>query len=138
MIRVDAGNRLLKKEKSGYSHKGNNHLFLYYSCSYTLILLHHFFSHASIAILHDVQALGWSSQALAISRIARDFLGIRSHNRISNTCINFCNYNMLGYLRRSLPMFIPILECCYVSFSYSFAIKIKLTIFLFTSTTLLS
>ena len=36
MIRVDAGNRLLKKEKSGYSHKGNNHLFLYYSCSYTL------------------------------------------------------------------------------------------------------
>ena len=27
MIRVDAGNRLLKKEKSGYSHKGNNHLF---------------------------------------------------------------------------------------------------------------
>ena len=36
MIRVDAGNRLLIKEKSGYSHKGNNHLFLYYSCSYTL------------------------------------------------------------------------------------------------------
>ena len=36
MIRVDAGNRLLKKEKSGYSHKGNNHLFLYYPCSYTL------------------------------------------------------------------------------------------------------
>lgn len=36
MIRVDAGNRLLKKEKSGYSHKRNNHLFLYYSCSYTL------------------------------------------------------------------------------------------------------
>ena len=29
MIRVDAGNRLLKKEKSGYSHKGNNHLFLF-------------------------------------------------------------------------------------------------------------
>ena len=25
-----------KKKKSGYSHKGNNHLFLYYSCSYTL------------------------------------------------------------------------------------------------------
>lgn len=35
MIRVDAGNRLLKKKKSGYFHKGNNHL--YYSCSYTLI-----------------------------------------------------------------------------------------------------
>ena len=27
MIRVDAGNRLLKKEKSGYSAIGNNHLF---------------------------------------------------------------------------------------------------------------
>ncbi len=36
MLRVDAGKWLLKKEKSGYSHKGNNHLFLYYSCSYTL------------------------------------------------------------------------------------------------------
>ena len=36
MIRVDAGKRLLKKQKSGYFHKGNNHLFLYYSCSYTL------------------------------------------------------------------------------------------------------
>ena len=36
MIRVDAGNRLLKKEKSGYSHKGNNHLFLYDFCSCTL------------------------------------------------------------------------------------------------------
>ena len=33
---LDAGKRLLKKEKSGYFHKGNNHLFLYYSCSYTL------------------------------------------------------------------------------------------------------
>ncbi len=30
------------------------------------LLLHHFFSHASIAILHDVQALGWSCQALAM------------------------------------------------------------------------
>ena len=76
MIRVDAGNRLLKKEKSGYSHKGNNHLFLYYSCSYTLILLHHFFSHASIAILHDVQALSWSCQALTINRISGDFFDI--------------------------------------------------------------
>ena len=36
MLRVDAGKRLLKKQKSGYFHKGNNHLFLYYSCSYTL------------------------------------------------------------------------------------------------------
>jgi hypothetical protein len=27
MIRVDAGKQLFKKEKSGYSHKGNNHLF---------------------------------------------------------------------------------------------------------------
>lgn len=35
-----------------------------YSCSYTLILLHHFFSHASIAILHDVQS-PWLEQSSA-------------------------------------------------------------------------
>ena len=34
------------------------------------------FLHTAIAILHDIQALGWSRQSLAVHGIAKYFLGI--------------------------------------------------------------
>ena len=40
------------------------------------MLLNNNFLHTTIAILHDIQALGWSRQSLTIYKIAREFLGI--------------------------------------------------------------
>ena len=52
------------------------------------------FLHATIAILHDIQSLGWTYQSLTINRIARYFLGIgRGCNLINARRIKL--YNLL-------------------------------------------
>ena len=54
------------------------------------ILLNSNFLHATIAILHDIQALGWTYQSLTIYRIARYFLDIsRGCGLVDACCIEF-------------------------------------------------
>ena len=48
--------------------------------------------HTTIAVLHDVQALGWCRQSLTIHGIARYFLSIgRSSYLVNTSCIIFNN-----------------------------------------------
>ena len=54
------------------------------------ILLNSNFLHATIAILHDIQSLGWTYQSLTIYRIARYFLNIgRGRSLVDASCIEF-------------------------------------------------
>ena len=58
------------------------------------ILFYSNFLHATIAILHDIQSLGWTYQSLTIYRIARYFLNIGRGRCLVNACwIEF--YNIL-------------------------------------------
>ena len=50
------------------------------------ILLNSNFLHATIAILHDIQSLGWTYQSLTIYRIARYLLNIGSGCSLVNAC----------------------------------------------------
>ena len=63
------------------------------------ILLNDNFLHTSIAVLHDVQALGWHIQSLTIHGIARDFLNITRGCDIINTC-----YIILLYIIKYTPI----------------------------------
>ena len=74
-----------------------------YDCSYPYIkilshkdachpLFYSNFLHATIAILHNVQSLGWTYQSLTIYRIARYFLNIRRGCSLVDACwIEFDN-----------------------------------------------
>ena len=50
------------------------------------ILLNSNFLHATIAILHDIQSLGWTYQSLTIYRIARYFLNVGRCCSLVDTC----------------------------------------------------
>lgn len=54
------------------------------------ILLNSNFLHATIAILHDIQSLGWTYQSLTIYRIARYLFGVgRGCCLVDACCIEF-------------------------------------------------
>ena len=54
------------------------------------ILFYSNFLHATIAILHDIQSLGWTYQSLTIYRIARYLLNIgRGCSLVDACCIEF-------------------------------------------------
>ena len=54
------------------------------------ILFYSNFLHATIAILHDIQSLGWTYQSLTIYRIARYLLNIsRGCSLVDASCIEF-------------------------------------------------
>ena len=50
------------------------------------ILLNNNFLHATIAILHDIQSLGWTYQSLTIYRIASYLLDISRGCSLVDTC----------------------------------------------------
>ena len=50
------------------------------------VLFYSNFLHATIAILHDIQSLGWTYQSLTIYRIARYLLDISRGCSIGDTC----------------------------------------------------
>ena len=54
------------------------------------VLFYSNFLHATIAILHDIQSLGWTYQSLTIYRIARYLLNIgRGRSLVDASCIEF-------------------------------------------------
>ncbi len=54
------------------------------------VLFYSNFLHATIAILHDIQSLGWTYQSLTIYRIARYFLNVgRGCSLVDACCIEF-------------------------------------------------
>ena len=63
------------------------------------------FLHATIAILHDIQSLGWTNQSLTINRIARYFLDIsRGCSLVNACCIEF--YYVLKVAKAREPVII--------------------------------
>ena len=55
-----------------------------------LVLFYSNFLHATIAILHDIQSLGWTYQSLTIYRIARYLLNIgKGCGLVDACCIEF-------------------------------------------------
>ena len=87
-----------------------------YDCSYPYIkilshndachpLFYSNFLHATIAILHNVQSLGWTYQSLTIYRIARYFLNIsRGCSLVDTCCIEF--YYVLKVAKAREPVII--------------------------------
>ena len=50
------------------------------------VLFYSNFLHATIAILHDIQSLGWTYQSLTIYRIARYFLNVGRGCSLVDAC----------------------------------------------------
>ena len=67
------------------------------------ILFYSNFLHATIAILHDIQSLGWTYQSLTIYRIARYLLDIdRGCGLVDACCIEFYNILKVAKVRGSI------------------------------------
>ena len=67
------------------------------------ILFYSNFLHATIAILHDIQSLGWTCQSLTIYRIARYLLDIdRGCGLVDACCIEFYNILKVAKVRGSI------------------------------------
>ena len=61
------------------------------------------FLHATIAILHDIQSLGWTYQSLTIYRIARYLLNIgRGCSLVDVCCIEFYYILKVAKVRGSI------------------------------------
>ena len=73
-----------------------------YACH---LLFYSNFLHAAIAILHDIQSLGWTYQSLTIYRIARYLLNIGRGRSLVDACwIEF--YNILKVTKVREPIII--------------------------------
>ena len=69
------------------------------------ILFYSNFLHATIAILHDIQSLGWTYQSLTIYRIARYFLNIGRGCSLVDAC-SFEFYYILKVAKVREPIII--------------------------------
>ena len=71
----------------------------------SFVLFYNNFLHATIAILHDIQSLGWTYQSLTIYRIARYLLNISSGcSLVDACCIEF--YYILKVAKYREPVII--------------------------------
>ena len=67
------------------------------------VLFYSNFLHATIAILHDIQSLGWTYQSLTIYRIARYLLNIgRGCSLVDACCIEFYYVLKVAKVRESI------------------------------------
>ena len=67
------------------------------------VLFYSNFLHATIAILHDIQSLGWTYQSLTIYRIARYLFDIsRGCSLVDACCIEFYNILKVTKVRGSI------------------------------------
>ena len=67
------------------------------------VLFYSNFLHSTIAILHDIQSLGWTYQSLTIYRIARYLLDIdRGCGLVDACCIEFYNILKVAKVRGSI------------------------------------